>query len=85
MAAAAHIGTDDWGHLWVNGESVWQLRETRGWDYDSDVVPVRLRAGCNELLLRVGNGGGDWGFSLRLTDAQGEALPSLRFAVTKDR
>ena len=38
----------------------------RGAFFDSDRVPVTFRKGKNQLVLKIQNGGGPWGFSCRL-------------------
>ena len=64
--AELRIGSDDGFALWLNGAAVTdQLALRRGLAVDADRVPVRLRQGANALLLKVSQGGGDWGVCAR--------------------
>ncbi|MBM3213606.1 serine hydrolase [Candidatus Poribacteria bacterium] len=70
------VGSDDSIRVWLNGELVhdhWVLRAVKA---DDDVVPIRLRAGTNRLLLKVQNATQGWGFACRIldTDAMGDRL-----------
>lgn len=60
------IGSDDGLKIWLNGELVhdrWIRRISR---IDDDIVPLRLRAGKNQLLIKIQNATGDWSFISRL-------------------
>jgi hypothetical protein len=60
------IGSDDGLKVWVNGVLVndrWVRRTSR---LDDDVVPFRLRAGKNQLLIKIQNVTGLWSFTCRL-------------------
>ncbi|MEY2880613.1 MAG: hypothetical protein RLZZ15_2993 [Verrucomicrobiota bacterium] len=60
------IGSDDGLRIWVNGELVndqWVQRTSR---LDDEVVPLRLRAGKNQFLIKIQNMKGLWSFTARL-------------------
>ncbi len=60
------IGSDDGLRIWVNGEPVnarWVQRTSR---LDDDVVPLRLKAGKNQILIKIQNVRGRWSFTARL-------------------
>ncbi len=60
------IGSDDGLKVWVNGRLVvdsWSVRPSR---LDDDVVPFRLKAGRNQILLKVQNETDAWSFTARL-------------------
>jgi hypothetical protein len=62
------IGSDDSVKVWLNGELVhanW-VEGGRGVVPDNDRVPVTFKKGANQLVLKIQNGGGPWGFSCRL-------------------
>jgi hypothetical protein len=66
------LGADDAHTLWVNGRSV-STRQGRNVSRPDDlVVPVRLEAGWNRVLLEVADLDGGWGFHLRAADPTGE-------------
>lgn len=60
------IGSDDGMKLWLNGEIVvdqWVQRTSR---LDDDVVPLRLKKGKNQFLIKIQNMKGLWSFTARL-------------------
>jgi hypothetical protein len=62
-------------HVWVNGEPltphpVAASAKPHRW-------PVQLRAGANQLLVKLCKATGDWNFTARITDAQGRDLPGV--------
>jgi hypothetical protein len=67
-------GSDDGIKVWVNGEEVWRNNAFRPVVPDDDRFPVRLKAGDNTVLLKITQGGGGWGFCLRVTDLDGRPL-----------
>jgi lysophospholipase L1-like esterase len=68
QTAELRIGSDDGCAVWLNGEQVHEnLEVARGCTLDQDRVPVRLRAGRNHLLVKIGQYGGGWGFCVRLS------------------
>jgi hypothetical protein len=60
------IGSDDGVKVWLNGELVHENWVIRGAFFDSDRVPITFKKGKNQLVLKIQNGGGPWGFSCRL-------------------
>jgi hypothetical protein len=60
------IGSDDGLKIWHNGRLVndkWVRRMSR---LDEDVVPLRLKKGKNQLLIKIQNVSGGWDFICRL-------------------
>ena len=49
---------------------------------DKTIIPVTLPKGTTPILLKVCNGEGNWGFIIRITDVEGNALTQLQFSVT---
>lgn len=65
------LGADDGHALWVNGTPV-SRRDGRHLALPDDVpVAVRLHAGWNRVLLKIGNLDGGWAFGLRAADPDG--------------
>jgi hypothetical protein len=62
------IGSDDCIKVWLNGQLVHRHVGGRGVFPDSDRVPVTFKQGKNQLVLKILNYGGPWGFSCRLLD-----------------
>jgi hypothetical protein len=72
MAEETHgvlgIGSDDSIKVWLNGELVHKNFVTRGVMSDSDCVPVTFKKGRNQLVLKIINYGGPWGFACRFLE-----------------
>jgi hypothetical protein len=62
------IGSDDCIRVWLNGQRVHRHVGGRGAFPDSDRVPVTFRKGMNQLVLKIMNYGGPWGFACRLLE-----------------
>jgi len=56
------LGSDDTLTVWLNGEKVLSENVYRGVAPDTAIVKLKLRAGKNQLLLKICNGSGDFGF-----------------------
>ncbi|MFZ0389538.1 MAG: tetratricopeptide repeat protein, partial [Calditrichia bacterium] len=65
--------------VWINEEQVWQHYIAPDAILDHDIVAVVLKEGNNELLLKLSNTIGGWGFYLRVTDENGHAYPDITF------
>lgn len=73
-AVELRMGTDDDARVYLRGEVVHRYDGARhAWE-EQDIVPVRIRAGENPLLVKVCNRDSDWRFNLRITDAEGRSL-----------
>ena len=72
--ATLHAGSDDGMRVWLNGKLVHSVLEKRKHKVSTDQVPVQLEAGVNRLLVKVCELNGAWGFSVRINDAQQNAL-----------
>ncbi len=75
--AILQLGSDDGVKVWLNGQVVHAKNAARGVSADEDKVPVTLRQGVNELLLKVTNGAGDWGAIVRFAGEDGKPLQSI--------
>jgi hypothetical protein len=64
--AALGIGSNDGVKVWLNGELVHENWLYRNVVSDNDRVPVTFRKGTNQLILKLQNAMGPWGFSCRL-------------------
>jgi hypothetical protein len=62
------IGSDDGVKVWLNGELVHENWLHRGVVPDNDRVPVVFKKGGNQLVLKIQNALGPWGFCCRLLD-----------------
>jgi len=64
------IGSDDSVKIWLNGKLVHKNLVTRGVIADNDRVPVTFKKGKNQLVLKILNTGGPWGFACRLLESR---------------
>jgi hypothetical protein len=65
---ALGIGSDDGIKVWLNGELVHENWMIRGVIEDDDRVQVNFKKGKNQLVLKIQNEGGPWGFCCRRLD-----------------
>ncbi len=71
---ALRLATSDGVKVFVNGSPVLSRDVRRARRFDQDSVGFTLPAGWSSILLKVTQRTGDWSFSARLTDADGEPL-----------
>jgi hypothetical protein len=64
------IGSDDSFKCWFNGQVVGRYEGDRGWVADQDALQVEGRKGINTVLIKITQGGNEWAFSARVTDAR---------------
>lgn len=65
METLLAFGTDDGARLWINGEPLVEDPTNHSADPLQHLIRVNLKEGRNELLLKVVNGGGDFGVYMR--------------------
>ena len=83
--AEMRLGSENGWKLWVNGKLLFGRDEYHtGAEIDQFRLPVELQAGRNVILVKctqnelVEDWTKDWGFWLRITDAQGTPVRSAR-------
>jgi hypothetical protein len=77
--ARLEIGSDDGVKVWLNGKVVHAANVNRALTVAEDKVDVTLSAGWNEVLLKVMQGGGDWGFCCGVVAPDGGKLDGIKF------
>ena len=75
MGVAIRSGSDDAIKVWVNGEVVHNHDVDRPNKFDEDTAAAKLKAGTNDILVKIGQGGGGWNFRLRVTTPEGVGVP----------
>lgn len=60
------LGSDDGHKVWVNGRLVAEAWSEQPNRLDDEVIPLRLKAGRNQILLKIQNETAAWGFIARL-------------------
>ena len=77
------VGSDDTLSVWLNGKQVYDFQDRRGFTHEQDCRDVSLELGVNRVLIRCGNRGGPWQFSVAVSGApehaflKGPATPSF--------
>ena len=84
MDATLALGSDDGGMMWLNGKEVFRVAGGRAFMSKQDRIPVHLKKGANTLLLKVCQGGGDWGFCVHVEDADGNPLTRVRCTLSPE-
>lgn len=79
--AQLRFGSNDAAKIWLDGRLVYDYPHEGTVHLDRDLVPVQLPRGTTPLLIKVTNGLRNWGFVLRLTDAQGRPLKGVRLRL----
>ncbi len=74
--ALIRFGSDDQAKVWLAGEQVFTFAQGRAPAIDQDIVPVKLRAGENQILVKVCDMQSGWGFSI-------SALPIQRASLSR--
>jgi formylglycine-generating enzyme required for sulfatase activity len=91
---SAGLGSDDGLEVWLNGTKLLSKDVARGLSPNSDTVALQLKQGENQLLLKIYNQSGGYGFYFSLGAAEANslartakefpalrALPSTRAAI----
>jgi len=72
------LGSDDGFKCWFNGKQVGASYANRGCRPDDDVLPVKGVKGRNTVLIKVAQGGWQWGVALRVVDTDNKPIPGLQ-------
>jgi len=75
--ARLELGSDDAIKVWLNGRKIHGKNESRGITAGQDVVRASLSPGWNDLMLKVIDYSGDWGFCCRIRKPDGTTLNGL--------
>ncbi len=77
------LGSNDLVKVWLNGKEIWNWNDPSGRlvTLDDDTVDVTLPKGESQILLKVSNLGGNWGFCFRITDKEGNKIPDLQYKL----
>jgi len=68
------IGSDDGVVCWLNGKRVHGNNASRRVTVDEDKVQAELEAGTNRILVKILQGGSDWGFCVRIASRTNRPL-----------
>jgi hypothetical protein len=69
MELPISLGSDDSLTVWLNGQKLIAENVARACAADQNRAVLKLKAGKNNLLLKIGQGGGEWAFYFKATGA----------------
>ncbi|MHC5065459.1 MAG: DUF3857 domain-containing protein [Planctomycetota bacterium] len=72
-----HLGSSESYKVFLNGREEASSDLVRGFAADQDLVPLRLQAGANLLLLKIGCQEGSFEFAARIRDRSGRPCPGV--------
>ncbi|MCU0721998.1 MAG: hypothetical protein MUC63_00005, partial [Planctomycetes bacterium] len=75
--AVVRVGSDEAVKVFVNGHEAIARNGSRPCRLDQDRALVRLRAGANRVVVKVGDETGPWSFRLRFTHPDGSPMRDL--------
>jgi alpha-mannosidase len=75
------IRSNDGVKAWFNGKKIHENHVGRSIESEEDVLKIALKKGENPLLIKVDQGGGDWGLLAKLTDENNKFLKGVAVSV----
>jgi hypothetical protein len=78
--ARLSAGSDDGVKIWLNGKLVVSNNVARGASPGQEKADVQLVRGRNEVLIKITQGMGGWGFYFDLLGPDGKPLSDVRYA-----
>lgn len=75
------IGSDDGIVVWLNGTEIFRHNDRRGATPAQDKLTAQLKQGWNEVLLKIGQLPGGWGFYFEIKTPDGEPVSDLKVAT----
>ena len=78
------LGSDDGLAVWLNGRQLLANNVARGCSGEQDRVPLDLKAGENQLLLKVFNNSGGHGFYFAVAEGPSSRFPLVHRGVPVD-
>ena len=73
-------GSDDGLRVWLNGKLVIDHYEARGFQPGQNKAEAELKKGWNQVLIKVEEQVGGWGFSLDFLDEEGQRMADLEYS-----
>jgi uncharacterized protein (DUF362 family) len=81
MTAQLRFGADDGIKIWLNGNPVYTNGSTGGWSLVQQNIPITLQPGVNRLLVKIRNTSGDYGFSMFVSEPDGDTPMGIRYST----
>jgi len=83
--ALVSAGSDDGGKTWLNGKEILSVPGARSAAPGQDRVPVELKAGWNEVLIKIPQSHGGWGFYFDLLTPDGKPMADLVYSPSREK
>ena len=84
MDALFSFGSADGAVVWINREKKFSwLKGRRNYVSKANTIPIRLKKGTNELMVKVTVTCNSWQFSAHLTDTDGNPLEGIRYSLKR--
>ena len=81
VPGAIHLGVSQGVKVLFNRSEVYANRQVVGLHPGAVSIPIQLRSGLNEVLLKLTQGTDTWGFYAEITDSQGFPIDGLRWSL----
>jgi hypothetical protein len=81
--ALISAGSDDGGKTWLNGKLILSKPGARSAAPGQDKAEVEFKEGWNEVLTKIPQTHGGWGFYLDILTPDGKLMPDLVYAARK--
>ncbi|MGB7053997.1 MAG: LamG-like jellyroll fold domain-containing protein, partial [bacterium] len=83
QTAYLRLGADDGIKVWLNGVIEYQNNNTGSWSMIQNYpgVQINLQEGVNDLLVKVKNEGGAYGFSLYISESDGDTPLGIKYSI----
>ncbi len=78
------LGSDDGLKVWVNSKQVFALKPRRSLSPGQDSADTVLKKGWNQIILKIENNVGGWGFSFDVKTLDGKDVPGLEYASNRN-
>ena len=75
------LGSDDAAKVWLNGALLENVNVPRAYTANEDKMKVELKAGDNVLLVKIGQGGGQWELGAKVCAEDGGPLDGLVLTI----
>ena len=75
------LGSDDAAKVWLNGALIENVNVPRAFTANEDKMKVELKAGDNVLLVKIGQGGGQWELGAKVAAEDGGPLEGMVITI----
>ncbi|MCR5380051.1 MAG: hypothetical protein K6G44_03620 [Lentisphaeria bacterium] len=75
------LGSDDAAKVWLNGALIENVNVPRAYTANEDKMKVELKAGDNVLLVKIGQGGGQWELGAKVCAEDGGPLDGMVLTI----